>query len=101
MEALAIATTRDGASLKLHCRPGRPRTAIQGVHGGALKLDVAAPPEKGKANDEIVAFLAKLLGVRRAAVVISAGQGGRDKAIVIAGCDAATLEARLRPHLAP
>ncbi len=44
--------------------PGSSRTSIEGLLGGVLKIKVAAPPEKGKANKELTAFLAKRLKVR-------------------------------------
>lgn len=80
-------------------RPGQPRSAVLGVHGQALKVAVAAPPEKGKANEELVRFLAKALGVGRGQVVLVSGQGSRDKAVRVEGIDRAALQERLRELL--
>jgi uncharacterized protein (TIGR00251 family) len=50
----------DGAVvLVLHVQPGAKRTEVAGVHGDALKIRLAAPPVDGKANAELVRFLAR------------------------------------------
>ncbi len=41
---------------------------------GTLKVKIAAPPEKGKANAELIAFLAKEYGVARSDVEIVTGE---------------------------
>ncbi len=50
-----------------------------------LKFDVAAPPEKGKANEELMRFLAKKLGISKNDVAIVAGTTSREKKIEIKG----------------
>lgn len=88
-----------GLVLKVAARPGQPRSAVQGLHGDALKVAVAAPPEKGKANDELVRFLAGALGLRRAQVTLVSGQGSRDKAVRVEGIPLRELEGRLQALL--
>jgi hypothetical protein len=96
----AIRALADGGLvLEVAARPGQPRSAVLGVHGTALKVAVAAPPEKGKANDELVRFLAGALGLRRAQVTLLSGQGSRSKAVRLEGLERAALEARLRALL--
>ena len=64
--------------------PGGARTRVMGrLADGRLKLRVAAAPERGQANAELVAFLARELGVGRSAVRIAAGETSRDKVIEI------------------
>ncbi len=50
-----------------------------------MKIRVAAPPVDGAANAELVAFLAKRLGVPKSSVRIVKGDRGRDKLIEIDG----------------
>jgi uncharacterized protein (TIGR00251 family) len=69
--------------LRLHVQPGASRTAAQGEHDGCLKLAVAAPPVDGKANDAILKWFARQLGVPRAALRIAAGASGRRKTLVV------------------
>jgi len=90
-----VAATRDGASFRVKAQPGAGRTAVTGVHAGALKVAVGAPPEKGKANDALVRFLEGALGLGRGGLQVAAGQGSREKRLVAEGVDAAALAARL------
>jgi uncharacterized protein YggU (UPF0235/DUF167 family) len=53
--------------------------------GDAWKLDLAAPPVEGKANDECVRFLAGLAGVPRSRVRVVAGATSRTKVVEIDG----------------
>jgi uncharacterized protein (TIGR00251 family) len=70
-------------TVKVH--PRAKRSAITGRFGDAWKLDLAAPPVDGKANDECVRFLAGLAGVPRSRVRIVAGATSRLKAVEIDG----------------
>jgi len=75
--------------------PGSSKTAVVGVLDGMIKVKVAAPPEKGKANQGLIAFLAKKLGVRKNAVRIVTGQTNPVKHVQITGVSAETLLTRL------
>jgi uncharacterized protein len=78
----------DGLVLQLHVQPGAKRTEIAGVHGeGAqarLKVRVAAPPADGKANAELLCFLAAAFGVPLRAVTLLRGETSRQKSVRIA-----------------
>jgi uncharacterized protein (TIGR00251 family) len=90
--SVAVRATREGAAFSVVCRPGAPRTRCRGASGAALRIDVAAPPERGKANDELVRFLARALGVPRGSVRIAAGAGSREKSVRVLGMTCAELE---------
>jgi uncharacterized protein len=95
----ALRADADGVLLKVAARPGASRSAIQGVVGDALKVSIQAPPEKGKANDELVRFLAKTLGLRRPQVTIVKGEASRDKVVRFSNITLEGLQARLRALL--
>ncbi len=78
-----------GVRIHLHIVPRASRTQVAGVHDGRVKLQVAAPPVDGEANDAIVRWAAKLFGVTRDAVVIASGATGKRKTIEVSGIDAA------------
>ena len=86
-----------GLLLALHVQPGARRTGVVGEHGQRLKIALRAPPVDGKANEELVRFLASALALRRSQVQLIAGQTNRDKSIAIecAGADAVALVAQL------
>lgn len=65
--------------------PGSSRTCFSGLLDGMVKVKVSAAPEKGKANQCLIAFLAKQLGVKKNAVSIVSGKSNPVKQVEIAG----------------
>lgn len=56
-----------------------------------MRIRLAAPPVDGKANAELIRFLAEALGITRSNVVIEAGHRGRRKRVRVTGVDAQAL----------
>lgn len=77
----------DGAlSLTLRIRPGARETKVTGVlEDGTIKISVRAAPEHGKANVELIKFLAKAFDVPRGNVELIAGEADRRKIVRITG----------------
>ncbi len=70
--------------LAVRVQPGASRTGPAGptgVNGDELKVRLASPPVDGRANDELVRWLAKALGVPRSAVTLVRGQTSRSKVL--------------------
>jgi uncharacterized protein len=80
-------------AVKVH--PRARRTVITGRFGEAWKLDLAAPPVDGKANEECIRFFAELAGVPRARVRIVTGATARLKVVEVEGVEQAELERRI------
>ncbi len=76
-----------GVELFLHCQPGAKKTEVKGVHGDRLKIRLAAPPVEGRANDALIAWLSKALGVPTARIELMSGDAGRQKRVRIVGLD--------------
>ena len=73
-----------GVTLRVKVIPRSPKTEFAGeMADGTLKVRVAAPPEKGKANDELCAFLARHYRVSREAVSVSSGHAAALKLVRI------------------
>lgn len=81
-----------GTRLEVRVTPGARRTAVSGRYGDAWKISVAAPPERGRANGALTAFLAAELGVPSGSVRVLRGQAARTKLIEIDGLDAQDVE---------
>lgn len=91
-------TIEDGAVLvPVKAVPGASRTRIVGELDGRLKVAVAAPPEKGKANKAIVALLADAVGVSRRSVEVVAGHSNPLKTIRIDQVEVGAVRAALQP----
>jgi len=86
---------RLGATVRVAARPGARRSAVLGEHGGALKLAVAARPEKGQANREALRCLAQALSVARSDLELLSGASSRDKVVLIRDLGAEALLARI------
>jgi uncharacterized protein (TIGR00251 family) len=91
-----IETRAGGVRFDVWVQPRASRTEVAGTHGDAIKIRLAAPPVEGAANAELVAFLAKQLGVPRSAVRIVKGERGRNKVVEIEGISRADVQALLR-----
>lgn len=73
--------------LSIRVQPGAARSEVSGPYGDALRVRVAAPANDGKANTELVRFLAEALGVPRSAVSITRGSSSRDKVVRVEPID--------------
>ena len=80
----ARANGDDGVVLDLSVVPGAKRTELVGLHDGALRVRLAAPPVDGKANDALLAWLADELGLARRAVTLLRGASARRKQVLVA-----------------
>ena len=87
-----------GIRLLVSASPRASRTEVVGVVEGRLRVRVAEPPVEGAANDELVRFLARSLGVPRSAVSVSAGAGGRRKTVLVRGVAHAAAQSLLEGH---
>jgi uncharacterized protein (TIGR00251 family) len=85
MTASAFTPDSSGVAVQVFVQPGASRTSTCGLHDGAVKVRVAAPPEKGAANKTLSAFFAEILGVRKTAVRIVRGTASRQKTVHIEG----------------
>jgi len=85
-EAPRCEASGDDTLLWVKVVPGASRTAIAGTLGERLKVRVASPPEQGRANAALCAFLAKQLGLRAADVSVAGGSTSPEKVVRIAGC---------------
>lgn len=83
----------DGWRISIRVQPSGGRSRIIGVHGGSLKVRVSAPANEGKANAELVRFIAELAGTRRSAVSIVSGDRSRDKVLAVDGGIDALIDA--------
>lgn len=81
-----------GCRLVVWVVPGASRSEIGGVHGDALKVRVAAPPEHGRATAAVEHLLSGRLGVR---VALLSGASARRKTFLVPGLGSADVVSRL------
>ena len=92
--------TGQGYVLRLTVVPGAQRTQVVGLYGDRLKVRLAAPPEKGAANRELIAFLARTLNLPKHALKLTLGAQSRAKVVAVHDLspDLAERLRRLVPH---
>jgi uncharacterized protein YggU (UPF0235/DUF167 family) len=93
----------DGLSLRVRLTPKARRSAVDGLAAEAdgsvaLKVAVTAAPEKGRANEALIALLAREWHVAKSAITLTQGGSDRRKLLHLAG-DPAELERRLTDWL--
>jgi uncharacterized protein (TIGR00251 family) len=95
MSGPSIQEGEDGITFVAKIVPGSSKTAIAGVLDNMIKIKVAAPPEKGKANQCLIAFLARKLNIKKNTVSITAGLTSPVKHVHVTGISAAIFRERL------
>ena len=97
IDMLDLTTEKNAVLLPVKVVPGASRTRFLGELDGRARISLAAPPQKGKANQALVAFLAKLLGVRKRDVTVATGHKSPVKTVRIERVTSDTVRAALQP----
>jgi uncharacterized protein (TIGR00251 family) len=92
---LQFRETAAGLEIRLHVQPRSKRCEISGIHNGALKVKVTAPPVDDAANRAIVDFFSTLLGISKSSLQIVSGLKSKDKKLQIKGISLASLLHRI------
>ncbi|MDR3606160.1 MAG: DUF167 family protein [Oligoflexia bacterium] len=95
-----ISQASNGVVLRLHIQPKASRSQICGEHGEGesirLKVRIAAPPLDGAANEELLRFLKKCLGVPTSRLHLIRGETSRSKDVLVEGASTDAILAILK-----
>jgi hypothetical protein len=83
--------------MRLKVVPSSRISRVAGIHGDCLKIRISEPPEKGKANRELVTFLSEILSIPRQDIVILHGQGDAYKKVLLKNISSSSVSAILSP----
>ncbi len=74
-----------GDQLTLHChvQPGARQNKLAGLYDNCLKIQLQSPPVDGKANQALIAFLAKQFSVPKSSITLKSGHSSRRKTLLI------------------
>jgi len=92
---VSISGNEEKISLRVY--PNASRNESVGFTDGVLRVKISAPPIRGKANRELIAFLSRLLGVGKDSVNIIKGHTTRNKVVAIDGLSREEVMKRLSP----
>jgi len=91
---------RKGSALAVRVTPRADRNEIvELLDDGTIKVRIASSPSDQEANEALIEFLSRVLGVPRSQLDIVAGVTGRDKLISVVDLDAETAHRRIVEHL--
>ena len=91
---------KKGAALAIRVTPRASKNEIIGIlDDGTIKIRLTAPPVEGKANAELIRFLAKVLDIAPNKLEIVAGETGRDKLVTVLDLDPEMVHSRVLRHL--
>jgi len=71
--------------LKVYLQPKSSKNEVVGSYRDGIKIKITAPPVEGKANEALIRFLAKELGVSPSCIEITRGHHSREKTLKISG----------------
>ena len=86
----------DGVLLPVTAQPGARINSVRGEYVGRLKVSVTQVAEKGKANQAILALLAKELQLRKNQLELVSGDTSSEKLFLVRDCELALLEQKLQ-----
>lgn len=90
----------DSARFTVIVTPRASKTGLAGIHDGALKIRLAAPPVDGAANEELAGFLSRLFGVAKSSFSIVTGQSSKRKTVEARGLKSVDAEKKIELALA-
>jgi len=85
--------------LRVKVTPRARASRLGPAVAGKLRVMLAAPPEKGKANAELISLLAGCLQVPKSDIIIKSGAGSRDKLVLIRRVPAEEVQRRIQDAL--
>lgn len=83
--------------IRIRLTPRSSGNAVSGLKDGVFRIKVTAPPVEGKANQALIVFLSKALGVSKSSLEIVSGVKSRDKTIRIRGVTGQDVQKALAP----
>jgi uncharacterized protein (TIGR00251 family) len=82
----------NSALIKIKVQPNGGQNRIVGTVNEAWKIKIAAPPEKGKANKELIKFLSEVLQLKKEQIVLIGGETSHNKVLKLAGLNKAEVD---------
>ena len=92
---IPIKETTAGVAFSLQVLPRSSQCKVAGFQGDCLKIKITAPPVDGRANEEVIRFLAGIFAVKKDHVQILGGLKSKKKTVMITGMARKDVEAVL------
>jgi len=83
MDEIKILEHSNGITLECRVTPRAGRNAIKYIKNGILMIALKSPPIEGKANEDLIKYMAKILSIRKSDIIIKSGIHSRNKILLI------------------
>ncbi|MPM28509.1 hypothetical protein SDC9_75035 [bioreactor metagenome] len=92
---------KGGAAITVRVTPRSSRNEVSEILAdGTVKIRLTAAPVDGKANENLIEYLAKVLDINKSSIEIVAGMTGREKLVTILGLSPEDVQTRILKNLA-
>lgn len=81
--------------ISIQVQPNASRNEVRCFKDGVLHVRIAAPPVKGKANQELIKFLSEIFNVSKSELTIVKGMSSKKKIIAVDGLTQTRLQERI------
>ncbi len=95
MENKFFILDKQGIIINLKVIPNSSKNEIAGIFNNLIKIKINAPPDKGKANYELISFLSKKLDIKKSDIIILKGEKNKEKKLLIKLNDINKIEKNL------
>ena len=99
MDELSLQEVDNGVLVPIRVIPRARRTTIDGMHDGALRVRLNAPPVDGAANRALIDYLAGILACRKRDLELIRGARSRDKVVRVDGMSITAVRSMLRQSM--
>ena len=90
---------KEGLCLYVKVIPSSPKNEILRPHDNFLKIKIRRPPEKGKANKELISYLSKIFAIPKKNILLLQGESSRTKKILLKGISLGEVGEIIRRHV--
>ncbi len=87
---------KEKSKIQVQVYPNARCNEVSGEKDGIWQLRIAAPPIKGRANQELIGYLSSILHVSKSALTIEKGLTGKRKLITVSGLSPEQVRARFQ-----
>ncbi|MBC8387167.1 MAG: DUF167 domain-containing protein [Actinobacteria bacterium] len=81
--------------IKVIVKPNSSKNSIDGIYMGRLRIRVSSPPQKGKANKELIRYISSILGISKKNISIKSGEKSSFKKLAIENLNNTNIISRL------
>jgi len=80
---------------EVRAKPRAKKSRVVRGHGDTVEIALAAPPVDGAANEELLRYLAEVLGIAKRDVMLVRGETSRTKLVAVRSLSAEEVRRRL------